>query len=634
MPSKKTIVIEAKDNTKQAFNKVKKNLDSMDKSVSKTKKSMEGLKGAIKGAIGALSIAAFASATKSTLDYADALGKTSARLGLTTEALQSLRFAATQSGMTTEALEMSLQRFTRRLAEAGQGTGVLKDTFTKLGMSIKNTDGTMKSAEQMLGEVADKLATIPDQGERVRLAFQMFDSEGVKMVNMLQGGSGALDDMRKKLEATGAVLSEDFIKKSEAANDAIDLLQNQLKAGFGKAISGLAEPIRAVAEGLGDVILLAQEHPTITKMAGAVTTLSISVGLLGGKVTLVLTAVTGLVTLFSAWSSATKKQAKELDLQGKSLDQLYQLQYKYGDLLKVEEARLESISHIEGSRDWGGVKKRVDLYKSYVDQINSAMSKLKPEIEIIGEGTKALEKKNEVFERTLESQKLFASQLDQEFAQVQELNTIWGDYMDQQLLKEQEIADQKSAIWEQYLAEQTAIITAEEQARNQLMQTTISNAKQAGDILYSEGVMGFEAMRALAYTEALVNAQLGATKALAQGGMWGWAAAAAIYAAALSRAYQIKNMEPPSRREYGGPVSGGGSYLVGERGPEMFTPNTSGSITPSNKLGGTTVNMNINAVDASGIDQLLYERRSMIKNLVSKAIKEDGGNYDNIQMVN
>ena len=93
-------------------------------------------------------------------------------------------------------------------------------------------------------------------------------------------------------------------------------------------------------------------------------------------------------------------------------------------------------------------------------------------------------------------------------------------------------------------------------------------------------------------------------------------------------------MEPPARREYGAPVSGGGSYLVGERGPEMFTPNTSGSITPSNKLGGTTVNMNINAVDASGIDQLLYERRSMIKNLVSKAIKEDGGNYDNIQMVN
>lgn len=36
----------------------------------------------------------------------------------------------------------------------------------------------------------------------------------------------------------------------------------------------------------------------------------------------------------------------------------------------------------------------------------------------------------------------------------------------------------------------------------------------------------------------------------------------------------------------GGPVSGGTTYLVGERGPELFTPNASGNITPNNKLGG------------------------------------------------
>ena len=628
MAQKKTIVIEAKDNTKQAFNKVSKNLDKMDQSVTATARSMDKLKGAIKGALGALSITAFASATRSTLDYADALGKTSARLGITTTALQTLRFAATQSGMTTEALEMSLQRFTRRLAEAGQGTGVLKDTFTKLGMSIRNTsDGSLKSAEQMLSEVADKLATIPDQGERVRLAFQMFDSEGVKMVNMLQGGSGALDDMRKKLEATGAVLSEDFIKKSEEANDAIDLLQNQLKAGFGKAISGLAEPIRKFAQGLGDVILLAQEYPTIAKLTGAVTALSIAVGLLGGKVTLVLTAVTGLITLFTQFSNLTKSQTKELDLQGKSLDQLYQLQFKYGDLLKVEEARLQSIAHAEGSRDWGGVKKKVDLYKSYVTQINKALSALNPEVEIIEETTKALEKKNEVFEITLEQQKLFSSQLENEMAQVQELNTIWDDYVDQQMRKEQELADHKTALWEQYVAEQTAVMEAEDRLRNTQIQTAVNSAKQAGDILYEQGVMGFEAMRALAYVEAVVNAQLAATKAWGQGGIFGAVAAGFVYAAAMARAYQIKNMEAPPRREYGGPVSGGGSYLVGERGPEMFTPSSSGSITPNNQMGGHTINMNINAVDPKGIDELLYERRADIKNLVRKAIQEGGGGW-------
>jgi len=51
-------------------------------------------------------------------------------------------------------------------------------------------------------------------------------------------------------------------------------------------------------------------------------------------------------------------------------------------------------------------------------------------------------------------------------------------------------------------------------------------------------------------------------------------------------------------RANGGPVKKGGSYLVGERGPEMFSPSTSGMITPNHALGGST-NVVVN-VDASG----------------------------------
>ena len=49
----------------------------------------------------------------------------------------------------------------------------------------------------------------------------------------------------------------------------------------------------------------------------------------------------------------------------------------------------------------------------------------------------------------------------------------------------------------------------------------------------------------------------------------------------------------------GGPVSGGMSYLVGERGPELFTPGSSGAITSAGKFGGSTVN---NYIDARGAD--------------------------------
>ena len=48
----------------------------------------------------------------------------------------------------------------------------------------------------------------------------------------------------------------------------------------------------------------------------------------------------------------------------------------------------------------------------------------------------------------------------------------------------------------------------------------------------------------------------------------------------------------------GGPARSGGSYLVGERGPELFTPNSSGTVTPNNQLGGST-SVVVN-VDASG----------------------------------
>ena len=54
-------------------------------------------------------------------------------------------------------------------------------------------------------------------------------------------------------------------------------------------------------------------------------------------------------------------------------------------------------------------------------------------------------------------------------------------------------------------------------------------------------------------------------------------------------------------RANGGPVSAGGAYLVGERGPELFTPKRSGMITANDKLGGgDTTNVVTVNVDASG----------------------------------
>jgi hypothetical protein len=59
---------------------------------------------------------------------------------------------------------------------------------------------------------------------------------------------------------------------------------------------------------------------------------------------------------------------------------------------------------------------------------------------------------------------------------------------------------------------------------------------------------------------------------------------------------------------------GGGTYLVGERGPELFTPLSSGSITPNNALsgGGANITVNVNGGDPNAIVRVLqqYVRQS------------------------
>jgi hypothetical protein len=66
-------------------------------------------------------------------------------------------------------------------------------------------------------------------------------------------------------------------------------------------------------------------------------------------------------------------------------------------------------------------------------------------------------------------------------------------------------------------------------------------------------------------------------------------------------------------RANGGPVNGGQSYLVGEKGPEIFTPGTGGSITPNNKMGGgasignINITINTSKIDSSNLNQLSKE---------------------------
>ena len=142
-----------------------------------------------------------------------------------------------------------------------------------------------------------------------------------------------------------------------------------------------------------------------------------------------------------------------------------------------------------------------------------------------------------------------------------------------------------------------------------------------------ENEKAFQAAKAFNIANAVMNTYMAATKALATYPFpFGLIAAAAAVAAGMAQVSAIRS-QSYSGRALGGPVIAGQSYIVGERGPEMFTPATSGRITRNDQMGSAqpvTVNFNINTVDAAGFDTLLVARRGLITNMLIDAQSERG----------
>jgi len=78
----------------------------------------------------------------------------------------------------------------------------------------------------------------------------------------------------------------------------------------------------------------------------------------------------------------------------------------------------------------------------------------------------------------------------------------------------------------------------------------------------------------------------------------------------------------------GGAVSKGKPILVGENGPEIFRPNSTGQIEQNARgigmSGATTFNFNISATDVKGVKELLLDNRATIVNAVNSALNEKG----------
>ncbi len=210
--------------------------------------------------------AAMLAASRRAISAMDEIGKKADRLGLTTDELQRLRFAANSAGVETNALDIGMQRFTRRVAEAASGSGSAADELEEMGIQLRNANGEIRSTTDILGDVAEALNNTESQADRVRLAFSLFDSEGVALVNMLQGGRDAFLETTAAADQFGAVIEERAIRSAEQLQDQLGMLGDGIRGQLNEA---LVEMGPLLVDGAEFILRLATAFNNLVEQIGS-----------------------------------------------------------------------------------------------------------------------------------------------------------------------------------------------------------------------------------------------------------------------------------------------------------------------------------------------------------------------------
>lgn len=197
------ILLAATDKTKAAFASVGRNLDGLKTSATAVQARFAALGGVIGGALAV-------SQAKGGIDLLDRLDDLSEKSGITVEKLSELRFAGEAVGTPLDALASGVQRLSRQMAEAASGNKEAVETFKTLGVEVKNADGTLRSSDEVLADVADRFASYKDGAGKAALAQQLFGKSGAEMIPLLNQGKEGIERLKNEAIALGAIYGGDL----------------------------------------------------------------------------------------------------------------------------------------------------------------------------------------------------------------------------------------------------------------------------------------------------------------------------------------------------------------------------------------------------------------------------------------
>lgn len=183
-------------------------------SVDKAENGMKGLINMAKAAAAAFAAIGVVRWVTGVVDQVakagDRLDKMAQRTGIAHDVLQQFSHAAELSGASLNDVEASIKRLQTAQSDASYGLETYTREFKRLGVEIKDKDGTFKDTTQLLLEVADGMKNLDSDTERTAVAVKLLGRSGTTLIPLLKQGGGAVRDMMLEVQELGGMMSDDL----------------------------------------------------------------------------------------------------------------------------------------------------------------------------------------------------------------------------------------------------------------------------------------------------------------------------------------------------------------------------------------------------------------------------------------
>ncbi len=193
-----------------------------------------GTKALLAGLATAVAGVGFTNFVKSSIDSADALQQLSERTGVTVERLSAFQYAAKLSDVSAEGLETGLRQLSKNML-AGS------DAFKTLGVEVRNSNGVLRSSDDVLLDLADAFQKLPDGATKAGLAVKVLGKNGTELIPLLNVGRQGIANFTREAERLGVIVSGETARAAADLNDNLDRMRSAMQ-GIGNSIAAQLVP--------------------------------------------------------------------------------------------------------------------------------------------------------------------------------------------------------------------------------------------------------------------------------------------------------------------------------------------------------------------------------------------------------